>query len=137
MSKQIHDGEADRQKQVKFRASESLISRFDDEHDADSRSEAIRRAMRREIDGRSESTPLEPPVEGDLRAGYLVLVSLSNHAGIVPHEIATTELAKSLSLSKGSVERAVLDKLRSRGYLRQLTNQFGQGRVWQLRGYDR
>jgi len=142
MSKQIHDGESDRRKQVKFRADAELIERFDalveTSGEFESRANALRAAMRRMLgSGDEHAAPLAPPTDDELREAYLVLVGLSNYAGVVPHDIATSELSTRLAKSQEVVERRVLGKLRNRGYLQQLTNVQGTGRAWKLRGFDR
>jgi len=137
----MHTDESKRKQQVKFRAESELVDQFDamveesDEHEH--RASALRSAMRRMI-GASDEThaPRQPPHEEELRTAYLSLVSLCNYAGIVPHEIATTELSTQLAKSQKVVERRILGKLRRRGYLRQLTNVQGSERAWQIRGVD-
>ena len=142
MSKQIHDGEGDRRQQVKFRADAELIERFDalveTSEEFESRAGALRSAMRRMLgSGDEHAAPLAPPTDDELREAYLTLVGLSNYAGVVPHDIATSELSTRLAKSQEIVERRVLGKLRSRGYLQQLTNVQGTERAWKLRGLDR
>jgi Arc/MetJ-type ribon-helix-helix transcriptional regulator len=142
MSKQIHDGESDRRKQVKFRAGAELVERFDalveTSEEYSNRSDALRAAMRRMLgNGDEHAAPLAPPTDDELREAYLTLVGLSNYAGVVPHDIATSELSTRLAKSQEVVERRVLGKLRSRGYLQQLTNVQGTERAWKLRGLDR
>ena len=142
MSKQIHDGENDRRKQVKFRAGAELVERFDalveTSEEYSNRSDALRAAMRRMLgNGDEHAAPLAPPTDDELREAYLTLVGLSNYAGVVPHDIATSELSTRLAKSQEIVERRVLGKLRSRGYLQQLTNVQGTERAWKLRGLDR
>ena len=142
MSKQIHDGEGDRRKQVKFRAGAELVERFDalveTSEEYSNRSDALRAAMRRMLgNGDEHAAPLAPPTDDELREAYLTLVGLSNYAGVVPHDIATSELSTRLAKSQEIVERRVLGKLRSRGYLQQLTNVQGTERAWKLRGLDR
>jgi hypothetical protein len=87
--------------------------------------------------GDEHAAPLAPPTDDELREAYLTLVGLSNYAGVVPHDIATSELSTRLAKSQEVVERRVLGKLRSRGYLQQLTNVQGTERAWKLRGLDR
>lgn len=142
MSKQIHDGESDRRKQVKFRAGAELVERFDalveTSEEYSNRSDALRAAMRRMLgNGDEHAAPLAPPTDDELREAYLTLVGLSNYAGVVPHDIAISELSTRLAKSQEIVERRVLGKLRSRGYLQQLTNVQGTERAWKLRGLDR
>lgn len=142
MSKQIHDGENDRRKQVKFRAGAELVERFDalveTSEEYSNRSDALRSAMRRMLgNGDEHAAPLAPPTDDELREAYLTLVGLSNYAGVVPHDIATAELSTRLAKSQEIVERRVLGKLRSRGYLQQLTSVQGTERAWKLRGLDR
>lgn len=136
----MHTDESKRKQQVKFRAEAELVEQFDamvEESEHEHRADALRSAMRRMI-GASDQThaPRQPPHEEELRTAYLSLVSLCNYAGIVPHEIATTELSTQLAKSKKVVERRILGKLRRRGYLRQLTNVQGSERAWQIRGVD-
>ncbi|PSP92312.1 hypothetical protein BRC87_00505 [Halobacteriales archaeon QS_4_66_20] len=142
MSKQIHDGEGDRPQQVKFRAGAELVERFDalveTSEEYSNRSDALRSAMRRMLgSGDEHAAPLAPPTDDELREAYLTLVGLSNYAGVVPHDIATSELSTRLAKGQEVVERRVLGKLRSRGYLQQLTNVQGTERAWKLRGLDR
>lgn len=141
MSNQIHDGEGDRRKQVKFRADAELVERFDalveSSEEYSYRSDALKAAMRQMLGrGDEHSAPLAPPQDEQLREAYLTLVGLCNYAGVVPHEIATNELSTRLAKSQGVVERYILHRLRERGYLRQLTNARTDDRAWQLRGVD-
>lgn len=141
MSKQIHNGEADRRKQVKFRADSSLIEQFDEmveqSDEFDHRADALRAAMRRSIGAADESSaPLEPPVEEELRTAYLTLVRLSNFAGIIPHDIAVAELSTTLAKNQKVIERRILGKLRRRGYLQHICNIQGTDRSWKLRGHN-
>ncbi|WP_436934994.1 hypothetical protein [Halovenus marina] len=140
MSKQIHD-ESQRRKQVKFRAAESLIDEFDalvdtsDEYD--NRADALRSAMRRALGDADESdAPREPPADETLRSAYLALVSMANHRGVVPHDIAVAELSTQLARSQDIINRRVLGKLRKRGYLRQLVGERLVDRAWQVRGME-
>ena len=139
MTKKLHDGESDRRKQVKFRAPRSLVEQFDEwveQHDEhDNRTDALKSAMRRMIDQEDTQAPRQPPADEELRTAYLSLVSLCNHDGTIPHEIAVNELATKLSKPQKVVERRVLQKLRQRGYLRHLTTVQGTYRSWTVRGY--
>ena len=141
MSKQIRESEGDRRKQVKFRAGAELVERFDalveTSEEYSNRSDALRAAMRRMLgSGDEHAAPLAPPTDDELREAYLTLVGLSNYAGLVPHDIATTELSTRLGKNQQVVERRVLGELRQRGYLQQLTNRQGTDRAWKLRGMD-
>lgn len=139
MSKQIHAGESDRRRQIKFRAPEQLIERFDEfvkhsEHS--SRSDALREAMRASVTPADQrETPREPPVEQELREAYLTLCRLANYAGLVPHEVATNELATTLGKSKSLISRTVLKPLRRRGYLKHESNVYGD-RAYRIRGWE-
>lgn len=141
MSNQLHDGESDRRRQVKFRADAELVERFDEmvaqNDEYSSRTDALVSIMRRELGAADEQrAPLNPPAEEQLRRAYLNLVQLSNYAGIIPHQIATNELSCQIAMSQKIIERRILGKLRDRGYIRQLTNIQGTERAWKLRGYD-
>jgi len=141
MSNQLHSGESERRQQVKFRANSELVERFDEmvaeSDEYSSRTDALNALMRRELGAADEHrAPLEPPADEELRSAYLTLVELSNHEGTIPHEIATAELSMQLCKSQKVIGRRVLGKLRSRGYLRQLTNWNGSERSWKLRGMD-
>lgn len=137
MSKHIHD-EPNRNGQVKIRVAEPLIEQFDhwvQDSEYANRSEAIRKLMARAINGRDSAAPLDPPREEPLGKAYLLLVDIANHDGVIPHEIAVTELSTKLGKRKKIVERSVIQKLRERGYLRQSANLYGE-RSWSLRGWD-
>jgi len=142
MSKQIHDEgrrESSRRAQVKFRADEGLLEQFDEyaEENHDSRSEALRYAMRRCLGAADDDVaPLYPPADDPLRTAYLRLVDIANADGVIRHDYAVAELNTLLGKRETTIERAVLRKLRSRGYLRQIANVYG-GRSWALRGWGR
>jgi len=141
MSSQLHDGESDRQKQVKLRADESLVEEYDEvvekSDEYNSRSEAIRAHMRRASGSDEWTTPRQPPTDNEgLREGYTTLCRIANSDGIISHELATAELSTTLGLSQTAIERAVLRKLRQRGYISQKTNWTGSNQVWKLRGID-
>jgi len=142
MSSQLHDGESDRPKQVKFRAAESLVEDFDEaieeSTEYSSRAEGLRAAMSQMTGTAGESpTPRRPPTDNEaLRNGYLTLVEIANPDGIIPHELAVSELSTTLGKSQKVIERAVIAKLRNRGYLRQQTNYTATNRSWKLRGFD-
>lgn len=143
MSKQIHDGEGDRRKQVKFRADAALVERFDahveESEQYSNRAEAIRAMMKRTL-GNADATgaPQVPPTDDDqLREAYMTLVAIANCDGVISHELAVAELSTALGKSRKVIERAVLSKLRSRGYLGQKVNATANNRSWKLRGWDR
>jgi Arc/MetJ-type ribon-helix-helix transcriptional regulator len=126
---------------VKFRADEQLVAEFDamvevsDEHD--SRAEALRTAMRRMLGDTEEiDTPLQPPIDQDLRRAYLTLVSASNHNGVIPNDVAVDELCRQLGANKRSVKRT-LNKLREMGYIQRLTAFGFNDTGWKLRGVNR
>jgi Arc/MetJ-type ribon-helix-helix transcriptional regulator len=139
MSNQLHSGESDRRKQVKFRADAELVSEFDEwvdqSDDYQSRADALRGAMRQML-GDSTDAPLQPPADDDLRTAYLTMVQLANSDGIVPDDLATAELSVQLGQSERIVRRAYLAKLRERAYLGYQTNFTGSERSWTVRGLD-
>lgn len=143
MSKQIHDGEADRRKQVKIRADAALVERFDAHversEEYGNRAEAIRAMMKRTLGNADETgAPQVPPTDDDqLREGYMTLVAIANPDGVIPHDLAVAELSTALGRSQKVVERTVLGKLRKRGYIGQKTNFTTSNRSWKLRGVDR
>jgi Arc/MetJ-type ribon-helix-helix transcriptional regulator len=141
MSNQLHRGEGDRRKQVKFRAGSDLVDEFDamvqNSDEYQSRAEALRATMKRMLGDIAESdTPREPPADEELRTAYLTLVSLANYAGLIPHKIAINELSTRLGKSQELVERSVLAELRNRGYLAHKTTWNSSYRAWKLRGVD-
>lgn len=142
MSNQLHDGESERRKQVKFRAPESQIEQFDkfvsQSDQYSSRSEAIRAAMGR-LAGESDAfdTPLEPPADDTLRQCYAELVEICNPDGIIPHDLATSELSRQTGKSVAVVESAYIGKLWDRGYIRSITNFDTSSRSWKLAGWDK
>jgi hypothetical protein len=143
MSKQIHDEgrrESGRKKQIKVRASAELVEEYDEWVESsqhDSRAEALRQAMRRDLGaGSIEKAPLHPPVENEtLRIAYLKLCDIANAEGVVRHDIAEQELSTTLGQRIHTINHGVLGKLRARGYLNQRANVYG-GRAWKLNGWD-
>ena len=140
MSNQLHDGEAGRRKQVKFRADGELIERFDalveQSEEYSSRAEALRASMHRMLGAADKhAAPRQPPTEGHLRTAYLTLVSVANWDGVIPHEIAVSELATTLGKGQQVIKQRHLHDLRQRGYLAQRANTYGE-RAWKLRGWD-
>jgi len=142
MSNQLPHSDDGGQKQMKVRADEELVERFDahveQSSEYSSRAEAIRAAMKRVLGSAEETAaPRMPPTDDDtLREGYMTLVAIANPDGVIPHELATAELSAALGKSQKVVERAVLAKLRSRGYLQQKTNFGTSYRSWKLRGVE-
>ncbi|MXR52303.1 hypothetical protein GRX03_11905 [Halovenus sp. WSH3] len=142
MSNQLPHSEDGGQKQVKVRADEELVERFDahveQSEQYSSRAEALRAAMKRSL-SQADGTdaPRVAPTDDDmLREGYMTLVAIANSDGLIPHDLAVAELSTTLGKSEKVVERAVLGKLRRRGYLRQQTNFDTSNRSWKLRGAD-
>lgn len=141
MSNQLHSDETSRRKQVKFRADEELVERFDamieNSDEYQHRSEALKASMRRMLGAADETAgPMEPPAEEELRSAYMSLVALANHAGYIPHKVAINELSTSLGKSAELVERSILNELRSRGYLAHKTTWNGSYRAWKMRGVE-
>lgn len=131
----------DTRKQVKVRAGSQLVERFDqhveqsDEYS--SRAEAIRAAMNRMLGSADQNAPRTPPTDNDkLREGYLTLVAIANHDGVIPHELAVAELSTALGKSREVIEQTIIKKLRDRGYIGQRTNFTTSERSWKLRGVD-
>jgi Arc/MetJ-type ribon-helix-helix transcriptional regulator len=127
---------------VKFRSDAELVERFDahveQSEEYSNRAEALRAAMTRMLGSADETAaPRMPPTDNEtLREGYLTLVAIANPDGVIPHELATAELSTALGKSRKVVERAVLGKLRNRGYVQQKTNFDTSYRSWKLRGVD-
>jgi hypothetical protein len=140
MSSQLHSGESDRRKQVKFRADEPLVEDFDDwvaQSDVyQNRTDALQAAMQQMM-GESEDIqpPRQPPGESDLRTAYLTLVKHCNYQGIIRHRIALRRLNTKLGTGE-EINEDHLSKLRQRGYIRQLTNAQSFRRSWVVRGVD-
>lgn len=138
MSEHIHD-ETKRGFQVKFRAPDNKVADFDDWVETttyDSRADALRSLMEKAMHTTiNEGTPLVPPSEQPLRKSYIRLTTIANHDGIIPHDVATSELGSYLGRQKGGIERTVLQKLRERIYIRQISNVYGD-RSWKLRGMN-
>jgi Arc/MetJ-type ribon-helix-helix transcriptional regulator len=141
MSKQIHDGEGDRRKQVKARADAAFVDEFDEwveqSSEYSNRSEAIRAGMSRLMGAQTDGMPLEPPQQSEaLHDGYETLVEIANRNGYVPHDLAVNELQTALSKSQAVVEHTILGKLWDRGYIRSVANFSTSERSWKLVGVD-
>jgi Arc/MetJ-type ribon-helix-helix transcriptional regulator len=142
MSNQLPTGDVGSQKQVKVRADEELVERFDAhvEQSAEysSRAEAMRAAMKRVLGSADETAaPRMPPTDDEtLREGYMTLVGLANAEGVIPHDVATAELSATFGRSTAAVEQTIIKKLRNRGYIQQKTNFTSTRRSWKLRGVD-
>ena len=119
MSKQIHD-EADRRKQVKFRAPENLVEAYDDAV-AGARSEALRQHMRQIVNDfgapASDVQPFEAPDDSDLEAAYHALVETRNIDAIVPGKKARRVIAVQVAHADQKDAYAILKKLADRGYV--------------------
>lgn len=143
MSKQIHDEsrrESGRRMQVRYRVDADLLESYDawvDESDHESRSAALRQAMRRDINGgTTRKTPRVPPTDNEtLHVAYLKLCDIANADGVIRHDLAEEELSTTLGKRKQAVRHQVLGKLRNRGYLARAANVYGD-RSWKLRGWD-
>lgn len=141
MSKQVHDGETSRRKQVKFRADGELVERFDamveNSEEYEHRSDALKAAMRRML-GAADTTdaPRIPPKDEELRSAYLCLVELANQSGHIPDELVRNELSTRLGKSAKLVERSILTELRRRGYLQLKVGWSSEYRGWKVRGVD-
>lgn len=139
MSKKICRDPGESSKQVKFRASGDTVDEFDawvGESEYKSRAEALRGLMERSMKGGAGmGMPLEPPEDESLSKSYKRLVEVASSKGVIPHDVATSELSSLIGRQKKSVERSVLSKLRERGYLKQTANLYGD-RAWTLRGWE-
>lgn len=140
MSKQIHRGESQRKKQVKFRAPEDVVEEFDewcDERDI-SRAEALRAHLNSCVNGGQEyDTPRQPPTDDErLATAYRRLCAVANSDGIVRDRTATSILASVLGISKGETKAMALKPLSKRGYLIHESNLYG-ATAYRIAGWDK
>lgn len=139
MSKQIHTGESQRKKQVKFRAPEDVVEAFDewcDERDQ-SRAEALRTHLQACVNGAREyDTPRQPPADDEkLDTAYRRLCGVANGDGIVRERTATSILASVLGISKTETKPMALKPLVKRGYLTRESNVYG-ATAYRISGWD-
>jgi len=138
MTKTLHDGEADRKKQVKVRTDAELVKMFDESiaDEYDSRAEALRSLMRAYVAGGSDDLPREPPADETLRTVYRAMCELANHDGMVKKSLAETEIATQTGKSAEVVRTVYLAKLCRRGYLRFRSSVGSRQIAYEVLGYN-
>jgi len=128
-----------------LRVQEDLLAEFDEwaEENHGSRSKAMRAFMRDAVGGGVEAedlTPLQPPREDLLAESYRKLCAFCRRSGSTSG-IVQDDTARRLcsggseSLSKEDADTSVLRPLQRRGYLRRLSNVYGES-SWKLIGWD-
>ena len=118
---------------ISLRLDGDLTERLDDwweESDKfDSRSDAIRHAIREAIDGPPASeTPMQPPQDDpDLERAYKRMYRAANTDGILPKHAAVRIAVQGSrqNLSKEEANPMILRPLKKRGYIRELGDWHG------------
>ncbi len=136
---------ADEMKRLTVRVHEDLADEFDEwaEENHGDRSKAVRTFMRDAVGGGVDAedlTPLQPPREELLSDSYRKLCAFARRSGS-DAGIVRTETAERIcsggaeGLSKEDVDTSVLRPLQRRGYLRRISNIYGES-SWRINGWD-
>jgi len=115
MSKQIHK-EENRNKQVKFRAQESLVEAFDEAISV-SRSEALRELMEERV---GQGGDLDVPDDEQLADAYRWLVDYTHRKSTdtVHLRVVKNHLSQTMGMDQKILRGEVLIPLQKRGYIR-------------------
>ena len=122
---------SERAKRTSIRVHEELLEEFDElvEERNSTRTDQIRRLMQLEVqrsNNEGYQTPLRPPLDGQLAYGYERLCQASNASGVIKGSVAEKVTTNGPNnLAKSETRHLVLRPLQRRGYIRRMSNLYG------------
>lgn len=120
---------------IALRLSDQLLNQYDEgvvEGSYDNRSEAIREAMRRQIDlagganRETDGTKRVPPDDPDLAKAWDTLKSMTSADGWVTEERALSQLAQEFGMAQKTARHSLVKQLDKRGYVNIASDMMGR-----------